>query len=66
MIRYKQNRWLGPGKVVCQDGKLIVSMRHGGVFIRVSPNRLIKVEDQFKFKSDGDHHDDVGDGMAHR
>ena len=36
-----QERWLGPGKVVFQDGRLVF-VRHGGVFVRVSPNRLIK------------------------
>ena len=35
-------RWLGPGKVVFQDGK-VVFVRHGAVFVRVSPNRLQKV-----------------------
>lgn len=36
-----KERWLGPGKVVFQDGK-VVFVRHGGSFVRVSPNRLIK------------------------
>ncbi|CAC5360728.1 unnamed protein product [Mytilus coruscus] len=36
-----KERWLGPGKVVFQDGKVFV--RHGGVFVRVSPNRLCKI-----------------------
>ena len=35
-------RWLGPGKVVFQDGK-VVFVRHGAVFVRVSPNRLQKI-----------------------
>ena len=39
--REGQNRWLGPAKVVFQDGK-VVFVRHGGVFVRVSPNRLLK------------------------
>ena len=34
------DRWIGPGKVVFQDGKVIF-VRHGGTFVRVSPNRLI-------------------------
>jgi len=41
-VFYKQeerNRWLGPGKVAFQDGK-VVFVRHGSVFVRVSPNRL--------------------------
>ena len=44
LVYYKregQEKWLGPGKVVFQDGKVIF-VRHGGVFVRVSPNRLIK------------------------
>ena len=44
-IFYKKEgreRWLGPGKVVFQDGK-VVFVRHGAVFVRVSPNRLQKV-----------------------
>ena len=41
-----QDRWLGPGKVVFQDGKVIF-VRHGGVFVRVSPNRLVKFESEF-------------------
>ena len=40
--REGKERWLGPGKVVFQDGK-VVFVRHGGDFIRVSPNRLQKV-----------------------
>ena len=46
--RENQNtKWLGPGKVVFQDGK-IVFIRHGGVFVRVSPNRIIKSNEQFR------------------
>ena len=40
--RVGKERWLGLGKVVFQDGK-VVFVRHGGVFVRVSPNRLQKV-----------------------
>ena len=39
--REGKERWLGPGKVVFQDGK-VVFVRHGSVFVRVSPNRLKK------------------------
>ena len=45
-VYYKRDgseRWMGPGKVVFQDGKVIF-VRHGGVFVRVSPNRLIDTE----------------------
>ena len=48
--REGHDRWLGPGKVICQDGKLIF-VRHGGVIVRVSPNRLIKHGSEFTFKS---------------
>jgi hypothetical protein len=42
--REGRDRWLGPGKVVFQDGK-VVFVRHGGVFVRVSPNRLQKLSE---------------------
>ena len=45
MVFYKREgkeKWLGPGKVVFQDGK-VVFVRHGSVFVRVSPNRLCKI-----------------------
>ena len=44
LVYYKRDgseRWLGPGKVVFQDGGVIF-VRHGGAFVRVSPNRLTK------------------------
>ena len=40
--REGKEKWLGPGKVVFQDGK-VVFVRHGSVFVRVSSNRLCKV-----------------------
>ena len=39
-----KKRWLGPASVVFQDGK-VVFVRLGGIFVRVSPNRLSKVQD---------------------
>ena len=42
--REGKDRWLGPAKVVFQDGK-VVFIRHGGIFVRVSPNRLTKTYD---------------------
>ena len=39
--RQGSEKYLGPGKVVFQDGK-VVFVRHGGVFVRVSPTHLIK------------------------
>ena len=46
-MREGKERWLGPGKVVFQDGK-VVFVRHGSVFVRVSPNRLQKVYNYLK------------------
>ena len=37
--REGRERWLGPATIVFQDGK-VVFVRHGGIFVRVSPNRL--------------------------
>lgn len=45
--REGKERWLGPAKVVFQDGK-VVFVRHGGVFVRVSPNRLCKINNLFE------------------
>ena len=39
--RDKCNKWKGPGRVIGQDGKMVF-VRHGGVYVRVSPNRLVK------------------------
>ena len=39
--RERKEQWLGPGKVMFQDGK-VVFIHHGSSFIRVSPNRLFK------------------------
>ena len=41
--REGREKWLGPGKVMFQDGK-IVFVRHGSVYVRVSVNRLIKAD----------------------
>ena len=41
--REGKERWLGPATVVFQDGK-VVFVRHGGIFVRVSPNRLNKIQ----------------------
>lgn len=45
--RENRERWLGPAKVIFQDGK-VVFVRHGGVFVRVSPNRLTKAEQDYQ------------------
>lgn len=39
--REKDDQWLGPAKVVFQDGKVIF-IRHGAYVVRVSANRLVK------------------------
>ena len=39
--RAKDNKWIGPAKVVFQDGKIIF-VRSGSTFVRVSTNRAIK------------------------
>ena len=44
--REGKERLLGPAKVVFQDGK-VVFVRHGGTFVRVSPNHLIKQKNEF-------------------
>ena len=44
--REGHNKWLGPAKVIFQDGQ-VVFVRHGGIFVQVSPNRLIHVDEQF-------------------
>ena len=41
--REGKERWLGPATVVFQDGK-VVFVRHGGIFVRVSPNQLNKIQ----------------------
>ena len=46
-----QDKWIGPGKVVFRDSK-VVFVRHGGVFVRVSPNRLIKAGQEFVGEND--------------
>jgi hypothetical protein len=59
-----QDKWIGPGKVIFQDGR-VVFVRHGGVFVRVSPNRLIKAGHEFSEESieNGALADQVNDSM---
>ena len=48
-VYYKRDnvdKWLGPAKVIFQDGKVIF-IRHGAVWVRVSPNRLVKSGREF-------------------
>ncbi len=53
-----QERWIGPGKVIFQDGK-VVFVRHGGTCVRISPNRLIPagiIRDGEKYNDNQDIH----------
>lgn len=62
-VFYKRDgreKWLGPGKVLFQDGR-VVFVRHGGLIVRVSPNRLVKCDRQLS--ADGnDHHGEYSRG----
>ena len=64
MVYYKRcgsKQWLGPGRVIFQDGRLVF-VRHGGVYVRVSTNRLIKCGKEFGHKELEDEQADVSDG----
>ena len=47
--RERDDRWLGPGKVVFQDGKVIF-VRHGAQFVRVSSCRVQKAGNELARK----------------
>lgn len=49
--RDKDNMWMGPAKVIFQDGKVIM-VRHGGYYCRVSANRIHPVHDDLAIKLD--------------
>ena len=49
--RDNQDRWLGPAKVIFQDGK-VVFVRHGAVWVKVSVNRLVKSGHEFRKQPD--------------
>ena len=51
--RERDNMWMGPAKVVFQDGKVIM-VRHGGYCCRVSANRIHPVHEDLARKIDGD------------
>ena len=51
--RDKDNMWMGPAKVIFQDGKVIM-IRHGGHYCRVSANRIHPVHDDLAVKLDED------------
>ena len=61
--RSKDNRWMGPAKVVFQDGKVIF-VRHGAVYIRVSANRLIKAGAELAKKVETTHAHHAQDSSA--
>ena len=64
IVFYKQEskeKWLGPRRIVFQDGNL-VSVKHGSVFVRVSPNRLCK-GNPVESNEDGNLQDIVKTGM---
>lgn len=49
-VYYKRDdshKWKGPGKVIGQDGK-VVFVRHGNIYVRVHPCRLVKVGHEFQ------------------
>ena len=58
--REEKEEWLGPGKVAFQDGK-VVFVRNGIVFVRVSPNRLCKIN-SVESDEDGSRLDIVSSG----
>ena len=53
-MRKGSKKWLGPAKVVFQDDKVIF-IRHGGVMVRVSPNRLMKAPEDATLTPMADH-----------
>ena len=42
----RRDKWMGPGKVVFQDGKVIF-VRHGSIYVRVSASRIVKKGEEF-------------------
>ena len=48
-VYYKRDdchRWRGPGKIIGQDQK-VVFVRHGNIYVRVSPCNFFKVGEEF-------------------
>ena len=53
-VYYKRDRcdrWMGPAKVIFQDGK-VVFIRHGAVWVKASPNRIVKSGKEFQESSE--------------
>ena len=51
--RERQNKRLGAVQVIFQDGQVLF-VRHGGILVRVSSNKLIHVDEQFNNNTDKD------------
>ena len=45
--RENSNKWKDPGFVIGQDRKIIF-VRHGSIYVRVSANRIMKLNDEVK------------------
>ena len=45
--RENSNQWKGPGFVIGQDGE-IISVHHGSIYVNVSANRIMKLNDEVK------------------
>ena len=56
--RDESNKWKGPGKVLGQDGK-VVFVRHGNIYVRVHPCRLIRVGEEFHNSQKRDHRQEI-------
>ena len=56
----RRDKWMGPGKVVFQDGKVIF-VRHGSIYVRVSANRIVKKGEEFGNDEPSDNSEPVQD-----
>ena len=54
--RARDGKWMGPAKVVFQDGKIIF-VRSGSAFVRVSANRIIKAGTELSKKVNAESRD---------
>lgn len=62
--REKDEKWHGPGKVIFQDGKVIF-VRYGSTFVRVSANRLVKMDSTVEKPTEDLGKDDYGLTKGH-
>ena len=58
--RESSNKWMGPGKVIGQDGNTIF-VRHGSVYVRVPNCRILKVGEEFNNKTSDQTCDKIND-----